>query len=275
VDDIPVSSTPGKGRVISLMTDFGLKDGNVGVMKGVIYGIVPEVQIVDLSHLIQPQNIVEAALILSRSANYFPSGAVHVIVVDPGVGTQRRPLAARLGENFYVAPDNGVLTLVLENAEGQGGPVEVVCLDRPEYWLTQVSHVFHGRDIFAPAAAYLAKGISLCDLGTPITDAVRLDFPEPLHQSWGWSAEVIHIDHFGNISTSLQRKHLDEQEPSMVKLCGAEITGWVHTFGDKPPGSLVALYGSTDYLIICEVNGNAASRLEAKIGDPVEVLVYI
>jgi hypothetical protein len=136
-----------------------------------------------------------------------------------------------------------------------------------------VSHVFHGRDIFAPAAAHLAKGTRLSDMGTPITDVVRLNFPEPQPQSWGWLAEVIHIDHFGNISTSLQRKHLGEKEPARIKLGGEEITGWVRTFGERPPGSLVALYGSTDYLIICEVNGNAAVRLEAKIGDPVEVLV--
>jgi S-adenosylmethionine hydrolase len=273
VDEFPASSTPNSGRVISLMTDFGLKDGNVGVMKGVISGIVSQVQIVDLSHLIQPQDIFEAALILSRSAGYFPPGTVHVIVVDPGVGTRRRPLAALLGKHFYVAPDNGVLTLVLEEAERMGGPVEVVCLDHPAYWLTQVSHVFHGRDIFAPVAAHLVKGVQLQEMGTLITDAVRLKIPEPLVQAWGWSAEVIHIDHFGNISTSLQRKHLVGREPSKVRLCGIELDGLVQTFGEKLPGTLVSLFGSTDYLIICEVNGNAAVRLGIHVGDPVEVLV--
>ncbi len=261
--------------VISLMTDFGLKDGNVGVMKGIMLGIEPEVHIVDLSHLISPQNIQEAALILARSAPYFEDGSIHVVVVDPGVGTSRRPLAARLGYQYYILPDNGLLTLVLEAAEKQNLPVQIVHLDRPEFWLPKVSHVFHGRDIFAPVAGHLASGISLDQLGTPITDPVRISFPHPVRIPAGLSAEVVHIDHFGNISTSIRREDLGEPAQVLVRLGKAEINGLVQTFGERPPGSLVALYGSTDYLLVCVVNGNAASTLGVQVGDPVEVLASL
>jgi hypothetical protein len=256
------------------MTDFGIKDGNVGVMKGVILGIAPHAQIVDLSHTISPQNIAEAALILARSAPYFPEDTIHVVVVDPGVGTDRRHLAARLGTQYYVCPDNGILTLLLERAETEGWPVEIVHTNKPEFWLPDVSHVFHGRDVFSPVAAHLANGVPLQALGTPIHDPARLSLPRPQRTSSGWQGEVIHIDHFGNISTNLRVEHLGEPPPSIeVRLCGVNIQGMVRTFGERPTGELVALYGSTGNLIVSIVNGNAAQRLSARVGDLVEVLV--
>lgn len=258
--------------IITLMTDFGIKDGNVGVMKGVILGIAPQAQIVDISHLISPQNIGEAALILARSAPYFPSGTIHVAVIDPGVGTQRRPLAASLGEQFYVGPDNGTLTLLLEAAESKGETTSFVHLDRPQYWLPQVSHVFHGRDIFAPAAAHLAAGVPLQALGTPLDDPVRLFLPRPLRTKTGWRGEVIHIDHFGNISTNLRSEHLQDLSRASVHLRGTRVAQMVKTFGERPPGTLVALFGSTGSLIISVVNGSAAALLGVQIGDPVEVI---
>ncbi len=196
--------------IITLLTDFGLKDGNVGVMKGVIWKIAPEAQIADLSHLIPPQDVQDGALILSRSAPYFPPGTVHVAVVDPGVGTTRRPIAARLGGQFFVLPDNGLITLLLEQAEAASEIVEFVHLDQAQYWLPAVSHVFHGRDIFAPSAAHLANGVLLTELGTPIHDPQRLKFPVPTRTDLGLLGEVIHIDHFGNLSTSIRRQHLGE-----------------------------------------------------------------
>jgi len=257
--------------IITLLTDFGLKDGNVGVMKGVIWTIAPSAQIADLSHLIPPQDVQEGALILSRSVPYFPPGTIHVAVVDPGVGTARRPIAARLEEQFFVLPDNGLITLLLEQAEAASASVEFVHLDRPQYWLSQVSHVFHGRDIFAPCAAHLANGALLSELGTTIHDPRRLKFPIPTQIERGLRGEIIHIDHFGNLSTSIRRQHLGEPAGLRVRLAGVEIIGLVHTFGERPPGELVALYGSTDYLIISVVNGSAAQKLGAKVGDPVEV----
>lgn len=258
--------------IVTLMTDFGIKDGNVGVMKGVILGLAPDAQIVDLSHTISPQNIREAGLILARSAPYFPSGTIHLIVVDPGVGTARRPVAARLGTQRFVCPDNGLLTLLLERAEQERWPVEIVHLDRPQYWRPDISHVFHGRDIFAPSAGYLASGVSLSMMGTPITDPVRLQLPKPEHRPNGWRGEVIHIDHFGNISTNIRFEQLGEAAGATIRLAGVEIQGMVQTFGDRPVGELISLYGSTGNLLVCVVNGSAAERLKIQLGDPVEVI---
>jgi len=259
--------------IVTLMTDFGLKDGNVGVMKGVIWSYAPQAQIADLSHLIGPQNIREASLILARSAPYFPPGTVHVVVVDPGVGTSRRPLAARLGQQYFVGPDNGVVTQYLEWAESRDLPLAFVHLDRPQFWLPEVSDVFHGRDIFSPVAGRLAAGFDLAGLGSPLSGPLRLALPQPQRTSSGWQAEIIHIDHFGNLATNLRREHLLGIEPISVRLAGVTLQGLVRTFGDRPPGELVALYGSTGNLIVSEVNGSAAARLGARVGDPVQVLV--
>ena len=259
---------------ISLMTDFGIKDGNVGVMKGVIWNICPEAHIADLSHVVGPQNIPEAALILLRSAPYFPRGTVHVVVVDPGVGTARRPMAARIGDQYYVGPDNGIITMLLERAEHERQPSEFVELADPAYRLPVVSHVFHGRDIFAPAAGHLACGVPLSKFGPGFSDPVRLDLPKPVRTASGLRGEVIHIDHFGNVASNIR---IEDMQPALgdkgrvrVRLNGAEIKGLVETFGERPVGDLVALFGSTGNLIVSVVNGSAAQRLGTKVGDPFE-----
>lgn len=257
---------------ISLMTDFGIKDGNVGVMKGVIWGINPSAQIADLSHMIAAQDILEAAFILGRSAPYFPAGSVHVVVVDPGVGTSRRPVAARLGSQYFVGPDNGVMTVLLEWAEQTGAVVEIVHLNRPRFWLAQVSDVFHGRDIFSPVAAHLAGGVPLSELGEPVYDPVRLELPRPRLVDGVWQAMVVHIDHFGNLSTNLTRQHLAALGANVaVRLRGYEIRGLVRTFGERPAGELIGLYGSTGNLIISVVNASAQAAIHAQVGDRVEV----
>jgi len=267
---VPVSMS-----LITLMTDFGLKDGNVGVMKGVILGIAPQAQIVDISHFVPPQNVREAALLLRRSAPYFPPGTIHVVVVDPGVGTSRRPIAALLGTQRFVGPDNGVITLLLEHAERLGWPVAFIHLNRRQFWLPEVSHVFHGRDIFAPAAAHLANGKTLSDLGTLVNNPLRLALPRPERTPTGWRGEIIHIDYFGNLASNILSEHLPEglvaPEKITVRLCGTEIRGLVKTFGERLPGELAALFGSTGNLIVSVVNGSAAETLGAKVGDRFEV----
>ncbi|MGE5072703.1 MAG: S-adenosyl-l-methionine hydroxide adenosyltransferase family protein [Anaerolineae bacterium] len=259
---------------ISIMTDFGIKDGNVGVMKGVIWGICPGAHIADLSHLVGPQNIPEAALILSRSAPYFAKGSIHLVVVDPGVGTARRPMAARIGEQFYVGPDNGITTLLLERADREKQSSEFVELEKPKYRLPVVSHVFHGRDIFAPAAAHLANGVPLREFGRAFDDPVRLELPKPVRTSAGLRGEVIHIDHFGNIASNIR---IEDMQPALahpeavtVSLRDAEVRGLVDTFGERPVGELIALFGSTGSLIVSVVNGSAAQRLGVKVGDSFE-----
>lgn len=264
--------------IITLLTDFGLQDGYVGIMKGVIWGIAPGVQIADISHAVKAQDVLQGALALRRAAPYFPAGTVHVAVVDPGVGTSRRALAGQLGDQYFVGPDNGLFSLVLEQAEALGEPVEWVHLTRGKYWLPQVSAVFHGRDIFAPVAAHMANGVPLNTLGEPVYDPVRLLLPQPQRKAdaltegqRGWSAQVMHIDHFGNLATNLRRVDLVPAQTIVIRIKGMEIQGVVLAYGDLPPGKLVALFDSSDLLSIAIVNGNAAQMLQAKIGDPVEV----
>lgn len=257
------------------MTDFGIKDGTVGVMKGVIWSICSAAQISDLSHMIQAQNIAEAGYILARSAPYFPAGSIHVVVVDPGVGTTRRPMAAQIGDRFFVGPDNGIISAWLESAAASGSQVKCVELDRTDYWLPKVSHVFHGRDIFSPVAAHLANGVSLDDLGTPFNDPVRLELRKPQRTDSGWRGEVMHIDHFGNLTSNIREEHLDtsleDKEAITVRLNGLVVQGLVNTFGERAIGEVIALLGSTGNLGISVVNGNAAAKLGVKIGDEIRV----
>jgi len=259
--------------VITLTTDFGTGDHEAGVLKGVIWNIAPTVKIADLSHDIPPHDILEAAISLWRLMPYFPAGTIHVVVVDPGVGTSRRGIAARLGSQYFVGPDNGLITLVLERAEQDHLPISLIQLDDRTYWLPEVNPIFHGRDVFAPSAAHLAAGISLTSLGSPITDPVRLDIPHPTRTSQGWQAQVIHIDHFGNLSTNLLADRLGQPKNVLIRIFGAEIHGLVETFGDRPAGELVALIDSSGSLAISVVNGNAAQSINAHMGDKIELVL--
>jgi len=259
-------------RIIALLTDFGIRDGYPGMMKGVIYSIAPEVKIVDITHLVHPQDVHGGSLILQRSFPYFPGGTIYIAVVDPGVGTARRPIAARLGSQFVVCPDNGLITRILEQSERHGDQVEIVHLDRPRFWLSEVSHVFHGRDIFSPVAAHLANGVPLRELGSPITDPVRLSIAEPVWSEGQYHGEIIAIDHFGNLSTNFTPQHLQRFTQPIIHVAGQEINGLVNTFGERPPGSLVALIDSDGYMALAVVQGNAAEKLGLKVGDFIEVI---
>jgi hypothetical protein len=255
-----------------LTTDFGLKDGFVGVLKGVIWGICPQAQIADITHSIAPQNVMEGALALWRAAPFFPAGSVHVAVVDPGVGTKRRPIAARLGNQFYVVPDNGLLTPLWQEAEKAGAAVEFVHLDQPQYWLSDVSHTFHGRDIFAPVAAHLANGVPLREVGTVITDPVRLAMLQPEPIPGGWRAHIRIVDVFGNLATDLPAEQVANPGAVTVRVLGREIDGIVPSYGHRQPGELVALVDSENYVEVAIVNGSAAQFLGAKVGDVVEIV---
>lgn len=259
-------------RHITLLTDFGVTEGEHTVMKGVIWRILPGASIADLTHEVAPQSIHHAAIILERVAHFFPAETVHVVVVDPGVGTARRPIAARFGEQLFVGPDNGVCTPLLERAERLGQPVEIVHLDKPEYWLEDVTAIFHGRDIFAPAGGHLAAGVPLTTLGTPIPvdDVIRYHTPtpEPLADG-GWQGEVIHIDHFGNILTNLPRELIEPLRPIVIEYGETRLDGMVNTFGERPVGTLVALYSPHYQLMLAEVNGSAARVLNPRVGDKV------
>ncbi|MCP3976907.1 MAG: SAM-dependent chlorinase/fluorinase [bacterium] len=262
---------------ITLTTDFGTRQGSHTVMHGVIYTIAPDAVVTDLSHEVSPQDIREANFVVNNSAFFFPSGTVHVVVVDPGVGTARRAMAAKIGEHFFVAPDNGVLTACLRRAEAEGWPTEFIHCDKPEYWLDNVTNTFHGREVFAPVAAHLAAGVPLAGLGEPFDDPVTV----PL---WGATelgdgsvvGEVIYIDDFGNAICSIlpaEIAHLPIPDGVEVELCGAVIRGMVSTFGDSAYGTdtLIALWDSSGYLLVSENNGTGGKVIQPCPGDPVTV----
>jgi hypothetical protein len=245
--------------VISLTTDFGLVDGYVAAMKGVMLTICPQATLVDVCHEIRPQAILEAAYVLSTAAPYFPPGTVHLVVVDPGVGTARRAVAVETGRAIYVAPDNGVLGLALAGDE----PRSAVELAEARYRLPAVSATFHGRDLFAPAAAHLAGGRSLAEMGPalPVTDLVALPPSE--------QPEVLHVDRFGNLVTSY-RVAAGEGRLA-VTVGGVRLTGPARTYAEVEPGEILTYVGSSGYLEIAVRGGSAARLLGVGAGAPVEV----
>lgn len=258
-------------KFIYILTDFGSRDGYPSAMKGVIHSILPDAVVTDITHEISPQNVMEGALTLQRVTPYYPVGAVIVAVVDPGVGTRRRPIAAQIGDHYFVGPDNGLFSLHIHAARAAGKPVYVVHLDQPRYWLDGVSNVFHGRDIFAPAAAHLASGVALEELGSPVDDPVLLKLDDPQPTASGLRGMIMHIDHFGNLAANIYRAHLPEGKTMRVQIAGRTIPALSRTFGDAPAGGLVALIDSSDELAVAVVNGSAAALLGAKVGDPLEV----
>lgn len=258
--------------IITLLTDFGLSDTFIGVMKGVIWSIAPEAKIVDLTHHIQPQNVLEGALAIAESVPYFPAGSIHVCVVDPGVGTQRRPMAALIGGQYFVGPDNGLFTLLIEKAADWTEAPVYVELNQKRYWLPQVSQSFHGRDIFSPVAAHLARGIALEELGSPFADPEVISIPKPVKTERGWRGQVLRADHFGNLITNLSRQQLPVDGGVILHVKGESINGIVSTFGSRPAGDLIAMLDSGGHIAISVVNGSAADKLGVKAGEPVELI---
>lgn len=252
--------------IVTLSTDFSTGDYACGLMQGVIFSIAPDAKIVDLTHDIPRHNILAGARLLERALPYFPSKTVHVMVIDPGVGTTRRPIAVQLGSQFFVGPDNGLISLVWKKYGRQ-----VVHLNKPQYWLDDVSHIFHGRDVFSPAAAHLAKGVELLDMGEKITDPVLLPEYEPIVSATEIQGKILHIDHFGNLSTNIDALTLQNKVFSIAEVSGTSIHRLVNAFGDCQPGELVALIDSAGYLSICVVNGSAVNRLGVKEGEKVFV----
>lgn len=271
------------GRVITLTTDFGLKDSYVAAMKGVILGINPEVILVDVSHDIAPQNVKEAAFVLGTAYRYFPDGTIHLVVVDPGVGTDRRGLAVNGSGHYFVAPDNGVLSYVLADAI-QGNVVgssrqilhhslptgfQAVSLTSRKYWRLEVSHTFHGRDVFAPVAAHLSLNTPIESFGEQVSSMMAFPRPTPTRADDGsLQGEVIHIDSFGNLITNLTVGDLTGGRVE-VEIAGHTIGGVSSSY--QQGEGLLAIVGSSGYLEIAESNGSAAKRTGSIIGTRVLV----
>ncbi len=260
-------------RIITLTTDFGVRDGDVSVTKGVMKTIAPDVDLIDVTHLIKPQNIAEAAVVLSRTLFYFPPDTIHMFVVDPGVGTARNGLAGRIGSQWVVGPDNGALTLVLQQAEARGLETRFVRLTEAGFWRPVVSSIFHGRDIFAPVCAHLANGVALDSFGPALPDPIRLPVAPVQRTPQGLRGAIVFVDHFGNCSSNIRAGDLTGLGKVRVRLRGAEVDGLARTFGERAPGEVTALINHVGELEVAVVNGDAGAQLGVSVGDPIDVIV--
>jgi S-adenosylmethionine hydrolase len=273
--------------IISITTDFGDKDGYVGTMKGVMAGIAPGIGFIDISHTITPQNVPEAAYVLWTALPYFPSDSVHLVVVDPGVGTKRLAIAAHTAMGYVVGPDNGIFTYIWAIAP----PDKIVTLVNPRYQLAGVSSTFHGRDIFSPAAAYLAAGVALDEFGPEVKNPVLLPTPQVTWINRVITGSILYVDHFGNCITSIGRLTWSgetltlrpawgDEKPasfpaqnSIVTVADHELGPIRHTYNEVGYGEGLALVGSEGMLEIATNRGNGAADLGLLTGDPVTVYV--
>jgi S-adenosylmethionine hydrolase len=262
--------------VIALLTDFGTRDHYVGALKGVALGICPDVSLVDISHDIPAHDVLAGALELAAVYRYFPAATIFLVVVDPGVGSVRHGIAAEAGDFKFVAPDNGVLSAVLDEHPRR----RVVELSERRYARPTVSRTFEGRDRFAPAAAWLAKGIELTALGRPVGEIQRVAIPQPRVQADRIDGEVVRVDRFGNLITNIDRKAFDklagtpgaQDTPIDVHAGGCQVPKVVSTYGDVAPGEVCALFGSTDHLEIAANGASAGAALGLARGASVHVV---
>jgi S-adenosyl-L-methionine hydrolase (adenosine-forming) len=256
--------------VIALLSDFGTRDHYAGTMKGVMIGICPDLTLVDITHDITPHDVLEGALQLAASFRYFPAGTIFLAVVDPGVGSARRGIAAEAGDYRFVAPDNGVLTIVLRELP----PKRVVELTERRYARPTVSRTFEGRDRFAPAAAWLAKGIQLSALGRTVTAYHQLTVPVAELGDRILTGIVLLVDRFGNLVTNIDRRTFEafaHGRPVSLRVAGHPIAGVVATYADIRSGETCGLFGSTDHLEFAVNGGSAAVTLGVTRGAVVEI----
>ncbi len=265
--------------LVTLTTDFGLADGYVAAMKGALLRVAPGACLVDVSHAVAAQDVMGAAFVLAQAVPHMPDGTVHLAVVDPDVGTERRGIAAHAalptGETFrFVGADNGLLALLV--AETGAEVLEAVVLDRPEAWGTAApSRTFHGRDVFAPVAARLARGAALTDVGTPTDETTRLHWPLPMSDEQGIGGMVLHVDRYGNCITNIPRAEVERLGAGRAVTCyvgTAILRGLRGTYAEASAGEALALYGSTGLLEIAVNGGDAAALLSVRRGAAVNLL---
>jgi S-adenosylmethionine hydrolase len=259
--------------ILTLTTDFGLSDHFVGTMKGVILGICPQAQIVDISHGVTPYEIGEGAYLIAQAYRYFPKKTGHVIVVDPGVGTARRPILMEAAGQYFVAPDNGVLSMVLSREPN----AKFRLISNAKYFLPQVSTTFHGRDIFAPVGAHLAAGVPAARMGKRIEDYLKPGFEKP-HRAGKrtWIGRILKIDRFGNVITSF---HTDDFGDLALRNFSfgfgpVSVTAMARNYAERAPGELFAILGSSGYYEVSLSQGSAAQAIRCESGAAVELMVW-
>ena len=258
--------------IVTLTTDFGLRDHYVGAMKGVILGICPQAQIVDISHEVKPFQISEGAFLVAQACSCFPPKTVHVAVVDPGVGTARRPILVEAGAQYFVAPDNGVLAMVYS-----AQPHKVRAISSERHFRQPVSRTFHGRDIFAPVAAHLAAGLAAPRLGKRIEDYLRPGFLKPQRSGKRtWSGQILHIDRFGNLVTNFHASDFPDLETRNVSLAigPQEVSVMARNYAECGAGELFLIVGSSGYLEVSVGQASAALAIGCEAGAPAELMVW-
>ncbi len=256
-----------KPGILTLTTDFGMGGPYVAALKGVLLDLAPGTQFVDVCHTISPQNILEGGFVLAGIVDVFPKGTVHLAVVDPGVGTERRLIAVSVADQWFVLPDNGLITGVTRGRT-PSGTWEIT---NPALRRSVVSATFHGRDILAPASAHLVKGGDPAQLGPPLGKFITLRNFEPNADGQGFVGEVIFRDAFGNLITNINADHLADvpRDAWVIEIAGERIEGILRTYGDRPTGTLIALIGSSGWVEVAVVNGDAARQLTAGAGTTV------
>ena len=252
-----------RSGIITLTTDFGETDSYVGAMKGVILSIAPGAKLVDITHNVSPGNIEEASFILKAAVPYFPPGTVHLAVVDPGVGSSRRPILVKSSGQLFVGPDNGLFTDFIH------GKAQVIHLTKKKFFLKRISNTFHGRDIFAPAAARLSLGKNPEEMGDPVRNPVLLKREMPKKTRDGIKGRVIHIDRFGNLITNIPESMLPKNP--LIRIAGREIKGLSKSYTGGRKGGPIAIIGSSWLLDISIRDKSAARELKARVGTGVEV----
>jgi hypothetical protein len=260
-------------RSIVMMTDFGLHDTYVGQMKGVILSLAPSVQIIDLTHSISPQNIVQGAFFLGKSVPFFPERSIILSVVDPGVGTSRKAIALETEKQIFLAPDNGLLTAIFQTLDIK----HCVSITEQRFMLPSQSSTFHGRDVFSPVAAHLASGVSLQELGNALDPADCITIPMPECKSCdngqSWDGSIIYTDYFGNLVTSLDSKRFDIRKQWLVSAGMRNRIPVVTTYSDVKEQEMLAYTGSSGMIEIAVRNGSAAYTLGLKEGDAVKLSI--
>jgi S-adenosylmethionine hydrolase len=269
-------STFQSNGIITFTTDFGIMDAYVAIMKGVVLGITPHATLIDYTHGIIPGNIIQAAYLLHSGYRYFPRGTVHLVVVDPGVGSRRRAIALQTPEAAFVGPDNGVLAKIAADAQHEwGDSVRLIELTEPSFWLPNPSPTFHGRDIFAPVAAQIVKGTSFTALGRPIDKLVQLEKCEPKRVGENvLVGQIIHIDQFGNCITNITYQDLQNHgigDKLVTNIIDQQLSGLFRTYSDGEVGIPMSLIGSSGHLELAVRNGSAAKQLGVGIGDKCRV----
>ncbi len=258
-------------QIITLTSDFGLQDQYVSSMKAVILGITPDVRLIDISHDIPAQDIMAGAWVIRNSALLFPKNTVHLVVVDPGVGTDRNPIVLKIGDQYFVGPDNGIFSLFYDSFN-----YEAIKLNNDKYWRKERSRTFHGRDIFAPVAAHLINGVSLKELGDPIKDLVTYHWAVPIGDKDGLQGWVVHIDRFGNLITNISESLIEDmigRRKVRIYIGNTMIDHLVNTFGDVEEGDPAAFIGSSGMLEIGINKGNAAKLLSVDKGAQVSLVL--